>query len=151
MAQSDALALVDYLRRGTARTRVGLWRVPLAILGTEQEIAINLGIQAVDISEYFFDRLPVGTKVVKTTPSKVIEAIDNLASIVGPSDCVLIFNFDLLLAKLKIEERQQVWLDLFNHLPNRLRAILIMVPETALRHLPSEMLIEKWEKEDRLI
>jgi hypothetical protein len=151
MAPNDALSLVKYLRRGTARTRIGLWRVPLAFIGTEQEIAISLGIQAIDISRYYFNKLPTGTKVVKTTSSKVIDSIDSIASSIGPSDCVLIFNFDLLLAKLKIEETQQVWVYLFNHLPNRLRAILIMMPETTLKLLPSDTLIEKWEKEDRLI
>lgn len=151
MAQTEALKIVDYLRRGTARTRIGLWRVPLAIIGTEQEIAINLGIQAIDFGKYYLDRLPHGTKMVKVDSSKVLDSIDSIASSVGPNDCVLIFNFDLMLAKLKIEERQQVWGDLFNHLPNRLRATLIMIPETALQQLPSETLLEKWEKEDRLI
>ncbi len=151
MVLNNALSLVNYLRLGTARTRIGLWRVPLAKLGTEQEIAINLGIQAIDISKSYLERLPDGTKVVKATCSKVIDSIDSIASSVGPSDCVLIFNFDLLLAKLKIEETQQVWIDLFNHLPNRLRAILIMMPETALQLLPSDTLLEKWEKEGRLI
>lgn len=151
MEQTKALKLVDYLRRGTARTRIGLWRVPLAIIGTEREIAINLGIQPIDFSEYYLDRLPHGTKMVKVDSTKVLDSIDSITSSVGPSDCVLIYNFDLLLAKLKVEEIQQVWGDLFNHLPNRLRAILIMVPETAIQQLPSETLLEKWEKEDRLI
>ena len=151
MVQTEALKLVNYLRRGTARTRIGLWRVPLTIIGTEQEIAINLGIQPVDFSKYYLDRLPPGTKMVKVDSTKVLDSIDNIASSVGPSDCVLIYNFDLLLAKLKVEEIHQVWGDLFNHVPNRLRAILIMVPETALQQIPSENLLEKWEKENRLI
>ena len=151
MEQTKALKLVDYLRRGTARTRIGLWRVPLAIIGTEREIAINLGIQPIDFSKYYLDRLPHDTKMVKVDSTKVLDSFDSITSSVGPSDCVLIYNFDLLLAKLKVEEIQQVWGVLFNHLPNRLRAILIMVPETAIQQLPSETLLEKWEKEGRLI
>jgi hypothetical protein len=69
----------------------------------------------------------------------------------GQSDCVLVFNFDLLLSGLKTQERQQVWSDLFNHFPNRRRALIIMLPETAKHLLPTEELLENWQRETRVV
>jgi hypothetical protein len=134
MAKTDPDTLVELLRRGTPRTRVGLWRMPLNKIGKEAEIAIQLGVQALDISRYYYDHLP-----------------NTIASSIGSSNCVLIYNLDLLLAALKVEEQQQIWKDLFNRFPNRLRSLIIIIPETAYYLLPSETLLEKWQQESRLV
>jgi hypothetical protein len=151
MAKTDPDTLVELLRRGTPRTRVGLWRMPLNKIGKEAEIAIQLGVQALDISRYYYDHLPKGAEFVRLSASKVVNTLDTIASSIGSSNCVLIYNLDLLLAALKVEEQQQIWKDLFNRFPNRLRSLIIIIPETAYYLLPSETLLEKWQQESRLV
>jgi hypothetical protein len=151
MAKTDPGSLVQFLRRKTSRSRVGLWRYPLNKIGKEYEIAVNLGVQALDISRYYLDQLPSGAEFARLSATKVIETLDSIASSIGPSDCVLIYNLDLVLAGLKTEERQLIWQDLYNHFPNRLRAIIIIIPESALPLLPTETLLEKWQNDSRLV
>ena len=151
MAQIELTSLVDYLRRGTPRTRVGLWCAPLSKIGKEAETAIQLGIQPLDVGKYYLERLPKGAQFARLSSQKVIETLDSIASSMGQSDCVLVFNFDLLLSGLKTQERQQVWLDLFNHFPNRRRALIIVLPDTAKHLLPTEELLENWQRETRVV
>ena len=101
MAQTELTSLVEYLRRGTPRTRVGLWCAPLSKIGKEAEIAIQLGIQSLDVGKYYLGRLPMGAQFARLSSQKVIETLDSIASSMGQSDCVLVFNFDLLLSGLK--------------------------------------------------
>ena len=69
---------------------------------------------------------------------------------IGQSDCVLVYNLDLLLSGVKDEERQQVWQEFVNRFPSRTRVLLIAIPETATHLLPSELLLRKWKSDSRL-
>lgn len=150
MAQTDLENLVEYLRRRTARTHVGLWLMPLNRIGHEAEIAVHLGVQALDIGKYLHDKLPPGAEFVRLSAKKVIETLDDVASSIGQSDCVLVYNLDLLLSGVRDEERQQIWQDLFNRFPGRARVLLIAIPDTATHLLPSESLLKKWRDDSRL-
>lgn len=151
MAKTDPASLVNFLRSKTSRTRVGLWRSPLDQIGKEAEIAAHLGIEALDISKYYLSGLASGAEFARLSSAKVIQTLDKVASSNGKKDCVLIYNLDLLLAGIKVDERQQVWQNLFNHFPNRPRAIIIFISENASLLLPTENLLEKWQGESRLI
>lgn len=150
MAQTNLEILVDYLRRRTSRTHVGLWLMPLNRIGHEAEIAVHLGVQALDIGKYLHDKLPTGAEFARLSARKVIETLNDVASSIGQSDCVLVYNMDLLLSGVKDEERQQIWQDLFNRFPGRARVLLIAIPDTATHLLPSESLLRKWQKDSRL-
>lgn len=151
MERNDLDTLISYLRRGTPRTRVGLWLASLNEIGHEEEIAIRLGIEPSNFAQVFLKRLPQGAQFARLSPQKIIEVLDAISSSAGTSDCVLVFNFDLLLAGLKVQERQFVWSDLYNHFPNRRRALIIMMPKTAYQLLPNEILIENWQREKRIV
>jgi hypothetical protein len=150
MAQTDLETLVEYLRRRTSRTHVGLWLMPLNRIGHESEIAVHLGVQALDIGMYLHDKLPPGADFVRLSAQKVVETLDDAASSIGQSDCVLVYNLDLLLSGVKDEERQIIWQDLFNRFPGRARVLLIAIPDTATHLLPSESLLKKWRDDSRL-
>lgn len=148
MAIADIEKLIEHLRF-TSRTRVGLWRVPLNSLGHEAEIAVQLGIQAQDIGAYLRTKVQTGAEFVRLSPQKIWDRLDEITSMPG-KDCVLIYNLDLLLAGIKSEERQALWQDLFNGFPNRKRILLLTVPEKAAHLLPSDALLERWQKDSRL-
>jgi hypothetical protein len=149
MAQTNLDALVEYLRRRTGRTHVGLWLIPLKKIGHEEEIAIHLGVEALDVGKYLHDKLPLGADFVRLSTKKVLETLDSIASSIGQYDCVLIYNMDLLLAGVSDEERHQIWQELYSRFSNRTRALLIAIPETATRLFPSESLLEKWQHDSR--
>jgi hypothetical protein len=150
MAQTELETLVEYLRRRTARTHVGLWLMPLNRIGHEAEIAVHLGVQALDIGKYLYDKLPPGAEFVRLSAKKIMETLYDVASFVGQSDCVLVYNIDLLLSGVKDEERQQIWQELFNRFPGRARVLLVAIPDTATHLLPSESLLRKWKDDSRL-
>jgi hypothetical protein len=155
MESSDSLAevraLIAFLRRHTLRTRVGLWRMPLEYVGREPDTAASLLIEAFDFRQAVQQQLPEGTRYVRLTFEKVLEALDFVASSEGWTDCALVYNLDLLLAGLKRDERQRVWESLLGGLPYRRRALLLAVPATATQVLPSTQLIESWQRERRLV
>jgi len=150
MAQTKLENIIHHLRF-TSRTRVGLWRMPLNKLGHEAETAVRLGIEALDVSVYVHEKLPKGAEFVRLSEQKVLETLDDISSLNGKSDCVLLFNFDLLLAGVAEDECQRIWNYLFNGFPNRTRALLLVIPETAVRLLPTETNLEKWQLDSRLI
>jgi len=155
MDQVEPLELIEHLRRGTSRTNVGIWRMPLSKVGHESDIAfrlsINTQVEALDINAYYRSKLDPRTDYARLSASKLFDTLDLIASSQGISDCVFIYNFDLLIARLNEEERRQLWQDLYNRFPNRDRALLLAIPESAVHLLPSDSLLEKWQKESRLI
>ena len=102
------------------------------------------------MSKYWLEKLPEGTQFVSLTPEKLLERLDEIADLPGISDCVLIYNFDLLLARLKQSERKIVWDGIYAFMKHRLRAILICIVETAVDLLPSVNDLDSWSQEDRL-
>jgi hypothetical protein len=151
MGQTEPVDLVENLRRGNFRTNVGIWRMPLAKIGQEADIAFRLNLEILDIKEYYLSKLPSKTEYARLSVTRLYEILDDIAKSSNSRDCVLIYNFDLLLAGLKKEEdRNQIWLDLYNRFPNRQRALLLAIPETAGHLLPIEDMLEKWQKDGRL-
>lgn len=155
MEQNDPLAqvraLIAFLQRPTLRTRIGLWQMPLDYVGQEPVKATQLQIDAFDVRQAIQQQLPEGTRYVRLTFEKVLEALDLVASSQRWTGCALVYNLDLLLAGLKRDERQKVWESLLDGLPYRQRALLLAVPATATQVLPSEQLRHVWQREGRLV
>jgi hypothetical protein len=119
-------------------------------LGQEADEAVRLGLEALDLSKYWLDNLPEGTRFIGLTPNKLLECLDEIAEISGGNDCVLIYNFDLLLAHLKQSERKILWDGLYSYMHHRTRALLIVMPETAVDLLPPSGDLIHWSQENRL-
>lgn len=124
--------------------------MPLNYVGSERDIAARLEVEAVDARQPILQRLPEGTRYVRLTAGKVLEALDSIASQKGKTECALIYNMDLLLAGLKWEERQNVWQGVFDGLPYRVRALVIAIPVTASTLLPTDRLREALRDDGRL-
>lgn len=146
----SAKELVKFLRRPTLRTRIGLWLMPLEAAGREREIVVRLGVEAVDIRAPFCINLAHGTEFLRLSTVKIVETLDIIASQSGQSDCVLVYNLDLLLAGISQQECQQLWGELFNGLPYRPRALLLAIPETAEHLLPADEKLDSWRRDNRV-
>ena len=142
--------VVKLLRTRILPVKIGLWLIPNEYLGHEADEAVRLGIEALDISKFWLDNMPKGTKFIGLTPEKLLERMDDIAELPGGVDCVLIYNFDLMLAHLKQSGRKDVWEGLYLYMRKRTRALLIVMPETAVDLLPPPGDLIHWSQEDRL-
>lgn len=155
MEQSDPLqdvrALIAFLRRPILRTRVGVWHMPLQCVGQERDVAARLGVEAVDVRDPIRQQLPEGTRFVRLTVEKTLEALDFFATTRGITDCAFVCHMDLLLTGLSREDRQRFWESLFDGLPHRSRALLLAIPETAHGVLLPDRWREVWRRDGRLV
>jgi len=142
--------LVELLRRPTLRVRTGLWLIPSAVLGQEKNESARLGIDAVDLRQQLIARLPQNTEFARLNPHKVLELLDDACQQSAGSECILVYNLDLLLAGLKLQERQQVWRHLFQSFSHRSKALLLCMPQGARDLLPTEEYMQGWRKDQRL-
>ncbi len=148
---SQVQALIGLLRRHTLRTRVGVWQMPLRYVGQEQDTAARLGVEAVDVRDAITRRLPDGTRYVRLSAGRIVQALDDIACGAGLTDCAMVYNVDLLLAGLNRDTRQTVWESLFDGLPHRPRALLLAIPKTAHHLLLGERLREAWQRDKRIV
>lgn len=145
------LKLIEFLRSATFRTRIGLWYMPLRALGREKDIAVQLNVEAIDIRTPLYTKIAPGAEYLRLSTVKIIETIDLIASTTGQSDCVLVYNLDLLLSWVSQKECSQVWKELFDGLPHRTRALLIAIPGTAKQILPEDRISEAWRRDNRIV
>ena len=150
MESRTPVEVVALLRSRMLRVRTGLWLFPKAYLGYEADEAIRLRLEAVNLRQVWLDTLPPETHFIGLTPEKLLEVLDDILNLPGKSDCVLVYNLDIFLARLKKAERKSVWEGLFSALPHRTRGLLIAMPQTARDLLPSPKRLKFWEREHRL-
>lgn len=142
--------VVKLLRRSSLRVRTGLWLIPATALGQEENEAARLGIDAIDLRQHLIALLPQNTGFAHLSSARVLELLDNTCNQPVGSECILIYNLDLLLAGLKLQERQQVWRHLFQSFSHRSKALLLCMPQTATHLLPADEDLDGWRKDQRL-
>ena len=142
--------VIALLRSRVLRVRTGLWLMPNAYIGHEAEEAIRLCVEAVDLRLVWLKTLPEGTRFIGLTPDTLIEALDRIVQQPGDNDCVLAYNLDLFMARLKQSERKTVWESFFNALPHRTRGLLMVMPQMAHDLLPASAQLTLWDREQRL-
>jgi hypothetical protein len=147
MVPTTLSEVVRQIRTLSLRVRVGLWLMPLALLGHEPAEAAQLGLEAVDLRLRLLNELPEGARFTGLTWERVVELIDEIVSTSGARDAVLVYNADLLLARLSYADRRYVWQQLATGLPHRTRGLLVVMPETADELLPLAEQLAVWQQE----
>jgi hypothetical protein len=151
METTSLLDLLVLLRGSTLTVRTGLWLVPSTFFGQEQDEAARLGIDAVDVRLPILARLPAGTRFLGLTEASVLEALDVICQQKDGGDCVLVYNLDLLLAKLPRQDRVEFWHYLYRGFPHRSRGLLIVMPSQATHLLPAGQSLTDWGRDQRLV
>lgn len=144
---SDVVAL---LRGPTLRVRTGLWLVPPACVGHEVQEAARLGLDANDARRPILDGVKEGQRFLGLDAQRVLAVIDSLSHEAQLTDCSLVYNLDLLLARLTLADRNHLWDLVFSALPYRPRALFIAMPAGATSLLPKEHQLGAWRQEGRL-
>jgi len=150
MQASTPIEIVERLSGPTFAVRTGLWLVPRAVLRQPKDSAARLGIDASDIREPIQADLPSGTRFLGLSTSGLIRALDSLCVAPSGGNCLLVYNLDLLIARLYRQDRLEFWRTLFDGFPHRQRGLLLLMPLGADHLIPSSQTLEVWRHDGRL-
>ncbi len=151
MLTSSPREVVDLLKGSSLIHRTGIWLMPVAMLGKEPDHAARLNLDAVDIRAPLLESLPdPEVRFLGLSGDKVLQLLDHICEHAKGSNCILVYNVDLLLARLRMQERIYVWSQLYNAFPHRKRALLIVMPEGADHLLPPRTALKSWNGDKRL-
>lgn len=135
--------LRDLLRQPGARTGVGVWLMPRQYLGQEAEIAVRLGIEALDAREAYLNSLSEGARFSGLTRPSGYESLTrllyDLTRTTHQRDCLLVHTLDLLLLGLEVDERQRFWSETLEGLPYPRTRLILAVPEKATEILAASL------------
>ncbi len=141
--------VIQTLRFSGMRVRTALWLLPIADLFQLTDTAARLGLSLVDTRQPILDNVVPGQRFLGLGVHECVQALDALCQREQATDCVLVANFDLLVARLPYENRQDLWATLYDGFPHRSRALLLTMPRDAAALLPHEL--ENWRKDKRLV
>lgn len=150
MLTSSPHELVDLLQAKTLVCRTGIWLAPPALLGNEANEAARLNIDAVDLRTPLLQSLPQGTRFLGLSSDKLLHVLDFICEQTKGTDCLLVYNLDFLLARLRQQERTQVWSQFYNAFPHRKHALLAIMPAGADHLLPFSATLKFWNSDRRL-
>jgi hypothetical protein len=146
--------LVEHLKEPGLRQRVGLWLLPTAQLGREEEAAARLGVRAVDLRQVLLDRLPAGTRYVGLARDdgwrRLVQLVDDVGRQTHTTGVVLACQADLLIAGLQMHHRRALWDELLLGLPYLRTGIVLTVPEISESVAPSPSQLQRWASDMRL-
>ena len=148
MTASD---VVHTLRHGGLRVRTALWLLPAADLARLPDSAARLGIDLADVRRPLLGSIAPDQRFLRLGVRELIDALDLLCQDDGASDCLLVANCDLIVAKLNYSERKELWETLYRAFPHRPRAVLLAMPRGATVLLPTEQQLDQWSTEGRLV
>lgn len=151
MTLADPALLIPRLRGPTLRVKTGLWLAAKEVVKQAADHAARLGISCIDIRARLLGDLPADTRFTGLTAFRVVALLDGICDGNTGTDCVLVENLDLLLARLRALERTEVWEHLYAAHAHRKRALLLLMPNTAKHLLPSSEKLTAWREDGRLV
>jgi len=137
--------MVALLRGHILRCRTGILLLPPSQLPEALNIAARLGLDAVDYAQRVIRSVPPGAKFVPLTAESEEARMDAVAEDPLGTDVVLVYNFDLAVAKLDTRQRALLWNTLRERLPHCRRALVLAMPLGAHRLLPPEVDLAAWQ------
>jgi len=150
---TNARQLVNLLRHGGLRSRVGALLLPQAFLVKEETLAARLDVHYLNFANYLLESLSEEASYLTLTIDKLIHHLDTLANTRTERDCVLVANFDLPLARLAHEHRMLLWNRLLLDFPYKRNSLILLLP-AVLPHsalLPEGSLQQEWTASNRLV
>jgi hypothetical protein len=95
--------------------------------------------------------LSAATAFVTLDADKVLQLFDQVASQTHIGNCALVYNLDLLMARLTFQQRADVWDFIFDGPAYRRSSLLLAMPATAEFLLPSDYRLEELAAAGRLV
>jgi hypothetical protein len=148
---TEARELLANLRVHGLRNRVGLWLMPADQISKAESAAAILGIDGQDARQLLLEQLPADTQYAGLSVETLVGLLENISEQQAHSDCVLVYNFDLLISGLSYADQQEVWRTLWESFPYRRRALLMTMPNLAEHLLPKPAELGHWRRQGRLV
>lgn len=149
MVDAEPEELVRLLQRPVLRIRTGVVLLPLGLLGREPELAVRLGVQAVDWRDRKLKKLSPESRYLALSSEKLLEDLREVVEDASlPGRCLWVYNADLLVSALRYEERERFWSFLRLNF-RQFRGLLLSLPTGAM-HLFSSAERESWQQDNRL-
>jgi hypothetical protein len=140
-------ALQDYWDKlGKLRCPIGLMLFKAEQYDTVADVAARSGATLVDFRDPARAMIPAGGRYVDFRPDTLFKALRN-AHDSSPSHKMVVKNFDLGLARLKVADRNRLWETLVNNFPpNSNTAVVLAMPDeqTAMHLLPTTETLRQW-------
>lgn len=140
-------ALQDYWTQlGRLRRPIGLMLFKAEQYHTVADVAARSGATLVDFREPARAMIPAGGRYVDFRPDTLFSALRK-AHDSSRSSKVVVKNFDLGLARLKVAERDRLWASLVNSFPpnSNTTVVLAMPDEQTAKHLlPPPETLKQW-------
>ena len=150
MTTTTISELVELLSKPTLRVRTGIWLYPMDLLGEEENEAVRLDVIARDAREPLLAAIGPKSRFLGLNRARLLQVLDEIVQNERDGNVIMIYNFDLLLAKLPMEEREKAWREIFYSFPHRPKGVLLIIPEQATELLPSYSHLEDWRQAGRL-
>lgn len=140
-------ALQNYWTQlGRLRCPIGLMLLKAEQCETVAEIAARSGATLVDFCDLARAMIPPGGRYVDFRPDTLFTLLRS-AHDSSPSRKLVVKNFDLGLARLRVADRNRLWETLVNNFPpNSNTAVVIAMPDeqTATHLLPPDETLKQW-------
>jgi hypothetical protein len=138
MSEMTPQKLVNLLATNELRIRTGILEVPVEALGSENNIAVALGVGFRDICAWKVSRTPSDREHLAITWQSIIEdLVSSVTDISLPGFCIWVSGVDVLLAAIPFEDRKQFWSFIrttFRHS----RGLILSVPRMAAHLFPED-------------
>lgn len=154
--QTDPISMLRSLINGTTLTcRTGIVLLPPRRLGSERNLAVDFQADFVDYRHWRLARMQPESNFLNLTANTLAADLSALSQ--GEPErssskrSVVVANLDLALTYLPFEERDTVWRYLREQMRRRPVGLIIALPNTADKVLPSGRERDLWLESQRLI
>ncbi len=138
MSETSPQDLVALLARQELRIRTGVLELPVELLGSEDNLAVSLGVGHWDLCAWKVDTSPVDRTHLGLSWEVIIHDLGTLVSDISvPGYCVWISGLDVLLAAIPFADRKRLW-DFIRSTFRQPRGLLLSMPRNAVRLLPED-------------
>lgn len=136
MPEPKPQQLVRLLASQELRIRTGILELPIKLLGTEANLAVELGVGYQNICDWKANRIPPDQSHLGLSCEVIISDLaEALLDKTLPGYCVWVSGIDALLASIPFDDRMRFW-DFVRGTFRRPRGLLLSIPERAVRVLP---------------
>ncbi len=151
MTESRASSLVSFLRSMSLRCRTGIILLSADDIGSEREVAARLGLDAVDYAEEILRGVPSDARFVDISPETDEGRLHALINSTAGANALLVYNFDLALARMERRQRQYLWQSIRDRLAYGRKALLIAMPQESAGLMPPEEDLSAWRADERIV
>jgi hypothetical protein len=150
MGDLEPSELFRQVRGRTLDCRTGILLVPSQKLGCEPTFETRFNVDTVNYVAWHERYLVEGERFLHLDDRALLQGLDDACRGTFETDCLLVYNVDLALAHLTYFARCNFWSFLRRHFRHRHKGLVISMPDSASRLLPTGPEQELWHQGRRL-